>query len=78
METYDAIITRRSTRKYRPDAVEAEKLRKIIDAGRYAPSGGNNQSNHFLVVQNAEVLDRLIALAEAAFAPRIALLKASR
>ena len=68
METYDAIITRRSTRKYRPDAVEAEKLRKIIDAGRYAPSGGNNQSNHFLVVQNAEVLDRLIALAEAAFA----------
>ena len=68
MDTYEAIITRRSTRKYKPDAVEPEKLQKIIEAGRYAPSGGNNQTNHFLVVKNPEVMKRLAELAESAFA----------
>ena len=68
MDTYEAIITRRSTRKYKPEVVEPEKLQKIIEAGRYAPSGGNNQTNHFLVVQNPEVMKRLAELAESAFA----------
>ena len=68
MNAIEAIMTRRSTRSYKPDAVEREKLEKIIEAGRYAPSGGNNQSNHFLVVQNQEVLQKLAKLAEEAFA----------
>lgn len=68
MDTYEAIITRRSTRKYKPVPVEPEILQIIIEAGRYAPSGGNNQTNHFLVVQNKDVLKKLISLAETAFA----------
>ena len=68
MNTYEAIITRRSTRKYKPDAIDPEILQKIIEAGRHAPSGGNNQTNHFLVIRKAEVLARLIHLAETAFA----------
>ena len=68
MDTYEAIITRRSTRKYKPEAVESEILQKVVEAGRYAPSGGNNQSNHFFVVQKADVLNELISLAETAFA----------
>ncbi len=68
MDAYETIITRRSTRKYKPEAVEPEKLQKVIEAGRYAPSGGNNQTNHFLVVRNPEVMKRLAELAEAAFA----------
>ena len=64
MDTFEAIVTRRSTRSYRPDPVEPEKLQKIIEAGRHAPSGGNNQTSHFLVVQKPEALARLIALAE--------------
>ena len=68
MNTIEAILTRRSTRSYKPDAVETEKLQKIIDAGRHAPSGGNNQTCHFLVVQNPEVLNKLAALTESAFA----------
>ncbi|MBQ7705649.1 MAG: nitroreductase [Selenomonadaceae bacterium] len=68
METLEAILSRRSTRSYTPAPVETEKLQKIIDAGRYAPSGGNNQTNHFLVVQNPEVLKKLATLAESAFA----------
>jgi nitroreductase len=68
MDTYDAIITRRSTRSYKPDAVESEKLNKVIEAGRFAPSGGNNQTNHFLIVQNKDVLQKLAALARESFA----------
>ena len=68
MDTYEAIVTRRSTRKYKPEAVDPEKLQKIIEAGRYAPSGGNNQTNHFLVVRNPEAIKRLAELAEATFA----------
>ena len=68
MDALEAILTRRSTRNYRPDAVEREKLDLILDAARQAPSGGNNQTNHFLVIQNREVLQTLVGMAEAAFA----------
>ena len=67
MEALEAIYTRRSTRNYKPNAAEKEKLTKILEAARQAPSGGNSQSNHFLVIQNREVLDKLIALTEAGF-----------
>ena len=68
MEAYESIVTRRRTRKYKPDAVAPELLQKVIEAGRYAPSGGNNQTNHFLVIQKAEILNKITSLAETAFA----------
>ena len=68
MDALEAIVTRRSTRNYKPDPVEPEKIEKILEAGRQAPSGGNNQTSHFLVIRNRDVLDRLIALTEKAFA----------
>ena len=68
MDALEALITRRSTRNYRPDPVEQEKLDQILKAGRQAPSGGNNQTSHFLVIRNREVLNRLIEMTEKAFA----------
>ena len=68
MDALEAIVTRRSTRNYRPDPVEQEKLDRILEAGRQAPSGGNNQTSHFLVIRNREVLGRLARIAEKAFA----------
>ena len=68
MEALEAIVTRRSTRNYRPDPVEEEKLEKILEAGRQAPSGGNNQTSHFFVIRKREVLDRLVGMVEHAFA----------
>lgn len=68
MEAMEAILTRRSTRNYLPNAVEKEKLEQILEAARQAPSGGNNQTNHFLVIQNREILQKLIGMTEAAFA----------
>lgn len=67
MNTYESIITKRSTRKYLDKEVSQELLEKIIETGRYAPSGGNSQSNHFLVIQNKQIIDHLVKMVERAF-----------
>lgn len=64
----ESIKTRRSTRKYSERAVEPEKLEQVIEAGRCAPSGGNSQTTHFIVVKNRAVLERLTELVQTAFA----------
>ena len=63
-----ALLTRRSTRNYLPRPVERDKLDKLLAAARQAPSGGNTQTNHFLVIQNRDVLDKLAGMTESAFA----------
>ena len=68
MNTYDAIMTRRSTRNYLDKPVEPELLEKILEAGRFAPSGGNSQTNHFIVVRDPAIKNKLVELVEAAFA----------
>lgn len=68
MDALEALLTRRSTRNYGPQPVEQEKLDRILEAARQAPSGGNNQTNHFLVIRNPAVLEELTGMVEAAFA----------
>ena len=67
MNTFENIMTRRSTRKYLDQSVSQELLEKIIETGRYAPSGGNSQCNHFLVVQNKQIIDHLVKMVEKTF-----------
>ncbi len=45
----DAIYNRRSIRQFTPDPVVREDLKKILEAGRFAPSGKNNQPCRFQV-----------------------------
>ena len=63
MEVFDAIRTRRSIRKYKPEPIPDEKLTSILEAARLAPSAGNRQPWRFVVVQNKGLKK---ALAEAA------------
>ncbi len=67
MDMLAFIKSRRSTRKFSEKPVEAEKLEQIIEAGCYAPSGGNNQSWHFLAIERADVLAELARIVESAF-----------
>ena len=67
MDAYELIRTRRSTRKYLSRQVEAEAMNLIIEAGRYAPSGGNNQTTHFLVIQDPAVLNQLAVMVKQEF-----------
>lgn len=64
----DTIIKRRSVRSFLKKQIDDSDLETILQAGRYAPSGGNRQATTFLVVQNAEVLEKLAKMAEAEFA----------
>ena len=68
MDMLTFIKSRRSTRAYHSAPVEQEKLDAVVEAGRYAPSGGNSQSAHFFVVRDPAVLARLAREVEAAFA----------
>ena len=68
MNALDAILTRRSTRKFRQKSVEQDKLKQIVEAGRFAPTGGNCQSNHFFVLTNPAVLAKVVELVQSAFA----------
>ena len=68
MNALELITTRRSTRAFQDRPLELEKLEQILEAGRHAPSGGNNQYTHFLVLRDKAVLDRLAALVKREFA----------
>ena len=54
---------RRSLRVYRPEPVEKEKLKMLVEAGRYAPTGANRQACEYTVVRGREVLDQVCTLA---------------
>ncbi len=68
MNVIEAIKTRRSTRKFKARAVEMEKLQQIVEAGRFGPTGGNAQDNHFFVISNATALMMLKDMVQTAFA----------
>lgn len=67
MNTETAILTRRSTRRYKEKEIEKPILDRIVEAGRYAPSGGNNQTSHFFVITDQTVLKQLAEIARNAF-----------
>ena len=54
MDLYEAIRSRYSVRKYQDKPVEQDKLDRILEAARLAPSGSNRQPWKFVVVRDAE------------------------
>lgn len=59
MEVFEAIRTRRSIRVYEDRPVEKEKLERILEAARLAPSAGNRQPWRFIVVTDPKVKEEL-------------------
>ena len=64
----ETIMSRRSARKYKPEQVDDAMLDAVIEAGRAAPSGGNAQLTHIIVVQNPGALSEIIRISKAEFA----------
>ncbi len=54
---------RRSIRSYRDEDVDDEKINKLLEAARWAPSAGNRQPWHFVVVRDKHIRKRLAAAA---------------
>ena len=63
MDVLEVIYTRRSIRRYRDIPVEWDKVGKILEAGRAAPSAGNLQGWKFVVITDPV---KIKLLAEAA------------
>jgi nitroreductase len=58
-ETMDNILTRRSVRKFKTDKIATEDIISILEAGRWAPSGLNNQPWKFIIIQNSNTIEEL-------------------
>ena len=59
LDTIQTILARRSIRRYKPEQMPDEDLRAILEAGRQAPSAGNRQPWHFVVVTDPELRKQL-------------------
>lgn len=57
METLLTILARRSIRRYTGEKVNGEAIQKVLEAGMAAPSAGNQQPWHFIVLDDRTVLD---------------------
>jgi len=59
METIEAIYTRRSIREYTSQPVSEEVIHELLTAAMYAPSAGNQQPWHFVVIRDRRTLDAI-------------------
>ncbi len=66
-ETIKTILSRRSIRNFKTEQIKDEELEAILQAGQYAPSARNQQSWHFTVIQNKEVIAKINSVAKTAF-----------
>lgn len=59
MEAMEAILGRRSIRKYKAQPVPENLLRELLEAGMAAPSAGNERPWHFIVLDDRKLLDAI-------------------
>jgi nitroreductase len=59
MDVSGAILKRTSIRRWKPVPVEKEKIEKVLEAGRRAPSWGNTQPWRFIVVQDKAKIEEI-------------------
>jgi len=58
-ETEQVIYNRRSIRLYRKKQVPRTLVQRVLEAGRFAPSAGNNQPWKFIVIQDRQEIDKI-------------------
>ena len=61
-EVIKNIEERRSIRKYKKDMIPKEIIEKIVEAGKYAPSGMGMQSSIIIAITNENLRDKLSKL----------------
>jgi len=58
-EVLEAIKSRRTIRRFKPNPIDEEKLQMILEAGRWAPSFSNLQPWRFIVIKDQGLKDAL-------------------
>ncbi len=59
MDAMQAILTRRSIRRYTKENVSDEIVKELLEAAMSAPSAGNEQPWHFVVIRDRKILDEI-------------------
>ncbi|MBI5848297.1 MAG: nitroreductase family protein [Nitrospirae bacterium] len=62
MSAMEILYSRRSIRKYTTEAVSGQALHDILEAAMSAPSAGNQQPWHFIVINDRKLLDQIPSL----------------
>jgi len=59
MKIYDAILLRRSIRRFKQDSIHIKLLKKLVNAGRLAPSAANLQPLEYIIVHDNELCSKI-------------------
>jgi nitroreductase len=64
VDFFNVIEKRRSVRDFVKDEISKSDLKRIVNAGRLAPCGGNKQAWHFIVVVDKEIINKILIYLE--------------
>lgn len=59
MDAENAILSRRTIRRFKPIPIPLEFLKKLVNAARLAPSGANLQPLEYIVVNDEKICERI-------------------
>jgi nitroreductase len=59
MDTFEAILTRRSIRKYENKPISDDQIKELLNAAMSAPSAGNQQPWHFVIMDDKNIFKEL-------------------
>jgi nitroreductase len=59
MDTIEAINTRRSIRRFKNKEISEAELKELLAAAMQAPSAGNEQPWHFVVIRERAILEKI-------------------
>jgi len=62
MQVFDTIKQRRSVRFYTDEAIDEDKLKKLVESAIWAPSAGNIQAWNVVIVQRKEDIELVKAI----------------
>ena len=62
MDAIENIRTRRSIRKYKSQRIPDELITQILMSGMQAPSAGNQQPWHFIVIDKKEIFQDIMKI----------------
>ena len=59
MKVYEAMITRRSVRRFTDEPVSDEIVKILLETARLAPTGGNRQAWEFIAIRNPKRINSI-------------------
>src|SRR6478735_1763480 len=78
MDLYDVMRSTAAVREFADEPLPDETLHRILDHARFAPSGGNRQGTHVIVVRDQETRERIAELNKPAVRRYVAQAKAGQ